>query len=97
MKTNLEINVGMKFCKDCEYNLKCSECVYQKRYEELAENHDFLLEQADELHEKLEIATRTVKEITIKAYSKLAKAIIKDYPDMQYYLDGTIEELGGAD
>ena len=70
MKTNLEVNVGMKFCKDCEYNLKCSECVYKKGFEELAGNHDLLLEQADELHKKLETATRTEKEITFKAYSK---------------------------
>lgn len=97
MTTALEVNVGMKFCKDCEYNLKCSECVYQKRYEELATKHDILLDQADELHKKLEIATHTVKEITVKAYSKLAKTILEDYPDMEYYLNGTIEELVGAE
>ena len=97
MNTNLEVNVGMKFCKDCEYNLKCLECVYPKKYEALASNHDILLEQADELHKKLEIATHTVKEITVKAYSKLAKTTLKDYPDMEYYLYGTIEEMVGAE
>lgn len=39
----------------------------------------------------------TVKEIIVAAYSKLAKAIIEDYPDMEYYLYGTIEELAGAE
>lgn len=41
-----------------------------------------------------DFAKTTVKEIIFKAYLKLAKTICEDYPEMRYYLDATIEELG---
>ena len=83
--TALEVNVGMKFCKDCEYNLRCLECAYKGKYEALAEKHDFLLDEADKLHTLAEKKQQQI-DCLKKALDEENKKLISQ--SKQFYKDG---------
>lgn len=82
-KDIFQINAGVKLCSNCEYNLRCIECVYKKQYEELAEKHDFLLDEADRMHSelaqhksKLDESEKMCAEIKDRTIKDLCKFII---------------------
>lgn len=84
-KDIFQINAGVKLCSNCEYNLRCIECVYKKKYEELAEKHDFLLDEADKLHTLAEEKQAQI-ECLKKALDEEEKKLISQ--SKQFYKDG---------
>lgn len=58
MTDKTQMSVGVKFCSNCENNLRCEECVYPKKYEELLAKHDCVLGEVQRAKLEIERLTR---------------------------------------
>lgn len=72
MTDKTDMSIGVKFCSKCEYNLKCEECVYKGRYDELAMKHDCVLSEVIKMKAELDNARQTMK--CIKSENEELKA-----------------------
>jgi hypothetical protein len=41
------MSVGVRFCSNCEYNLRCEECAYKEKFKVLAAKHDCVIDKAE--------------------------------------------------
>ncbi len=103
---NFQINVGVKLCSSCEHNIKCTECVYKKRYEALAEKHDALIGENQRLREELNNAkAKTIKEFECQLRNELSCLLDRTYgsklslykvDDVRYVIEKVSNEMAGA-
>ena len=92
MKDNSGFNVGVRFCSNCEYNLKCTECSLGEKYERLLAKHDRVLGEAGMLKKELDGLRALVKEKEIQI-ERLKKVIEEENQNLtlrtkQSYKDG---------
>lgn len=75
MTDNSGLNVGVRFCSNCEHNLKCTECAIREKYEILFAKHDSVLGEADKLKKEFDGLRALVKEKEMQI--KQLKAIVE--------------------